>query len=217
MSRCDISEHSQKRSMQNSQSHLAYLALEHLIVTLALKPGALVTEKQLIEMAGHGRTPVREAIQKLAWQGLVTIRPRVGLQVAEISPADHADVMQVRRELEPIAAALAAEHASKEQRSALIECARRMSDCAITGNLSNFFTADKDFDEILEAACPNAFITAALAPVQTHSRRLWYSSASPTRMDRSISLHVSVIRAIQQGKPVEAASAMAALIDYLSA
>jgi DNA-binding GntR family transcriptional regulator len=203
--------------MQNSQSHLAYLALEHLIVTLALRPGALVTEKQLIELAGHGRTPVREAIQKLAWQGLITIRPRVGLQVAEISPDDHAHVMQVRRELEPLAAALSAEHASKEQRAALVECARLMSDCAITGDLAGFFSADKNFDEILEDACPNEFITAALAPVQTHSRRLWYSSASPARMDRSISLHVSVIRAIQQAKPVEAAAAMATLIDYLSA
>jgi DNA-binding GntR family transcriptional regulator len=179
--------------MQNSQSHLAYLALEHLIVTLALRPGALVTEKQLIELAGHGR------------------------QVAEISPDDHANVMQVRRELEPLAAALAAEHASKEQRAALVECARLMSDCAITGDLAGFFSADKNFDEILEDACPNEFITAALAPVQTHSRRLWYSSASPARMDRSISLHVSVIRAIQQAKPVEAAAAMATLIDYLSA
>jgi DNA-binding GntR family transcriptional regulator len=203
--------------MQNSQSHLAYLALEHLIVTLALRPGALVTEKQLIELAGHGRTPVREAIQKLAWQGLITIRPRVGLQVAEISPDDHANVMQVRRELEPLAAALSAEHANAEQRAALVECARMMSDCAITGDLGGFFAADKDFDEILEDACPNEFITAALAPVQTHSRRLWYSSASPARMDRSISLHVSVIRAIQQAKPIEAAAAMAALIDYLSA
>ena len=93
--------------MQNSQSHLAYLALEHAIVTLMLKPAALVTEKQLIDLAGHGRTPVREAIQKLAWQGLITVRPRVGLQIAEVRPDDHANVMQVRRELEPIAAALA--------------------------------------------------------------------------------------------------------------
>ena len=80
--------------MQNSQSHLAYLALEHRIVTLALKPGALVTEKQLIELAGHGRTPVREAIQKLAWQGLIHVRPRVGLQVTEIDAKDHHHVMQ---------------------------------------------------------------------------------------------------------------------------
>jgi DNA-binding GntR family transcriptional regulator len=213
----DISELIRIAKMHNSQSHLAYLALEHLIVTLALKPGALVTEKQLIELAGHGRTPVREAIQKLAWQGLIAIRPRVGLQIAEIGPEDHAHVMQVRRELEPLAAALAAEHASAEQRAALIECARLMSECAISGDLSRFFAADKTFDEVLEEACPNAFITAALGPVQTHSRRLWFSTASPDRMDRSISLHVRVIRAIHQGKPEEAALAMAALIDYLSA
>ena len=202
--------------MQNSQSHLAYLALEHLIVTLTLKPGALVTEKQLIDMAGHGRTPLREAIQKLAWQGLILVKPRVGLQVAEIGPLDHANVMQVRRELEPIAASLVAEHATDEQRARLADCARTMGDCAVSGDLAGFFAADKAFDEILEEACPNGFITAALGPVQTHSRRLWYSRASPERMGRSISLHVAVIRAIHQGKPDEARTAMAALIDYLS-
>lgn len=202
--------------MQNSQSHLAYLALEHLIVTLALAPGALVTEKQLIELAGHGRTPVREAIQKLAWQGLINVRPRVGLQIAEIRPEDHTHVMQVRRELEPIAASLAARHANSGQRQQLADCARTMTDCAVTGDVAGFFAADKAFDEILEAACPNRFITVALGPVQTHSRRLWYSTATPDRMDRSIALHVSVIRAIHQANVEEARKAMAALIDYLS-
>ncbi|MDL2398629.1 GntR family transcriptional regulator [Rhizobium mayense] len=202
--------------MQNSQSHLAYLALEHLIVTLALKPGALVTEKQLIELAGHGRTPVREAIQKLAWQGLIHVRPRVGLQIAEIRPEDHMHVMQVRRELEPIAASLVASHATQEQREQLLDCARLMTDCAATGDLAGFFAADKTFDEILEEACPNGFMTAALGPVQTHSRRLWYSTATPGGMDRSIALHVRVIRAIHQGSPDNARKAMATLIDYLS-
>ncbi|MDO3435399.1 GntR family transcriptional regulator [Rhizobium sp. CBN3] len=202
--------------MQTSQSHLAYLALEHLIVTLALKPGAPVTEKQLIDLAGHGRTPVREAIQKLAWQGLILVKPRVGLQVAEIAPQDHGDVMQVRLELEPIAASLVAEHATDEQRQRLGDCANAMEKCAATGDLTGFFAADKTFDEILEDACPNGFITAALGPVQTHSRRLWYSTASPERMDRAIALHVAVIRPIQRGRPDEAHAAMAALIDYLA-
>ncbi|WP_283194635.1 GntR family transcriptional regulator [Rhizobium sp. AN80A] len=199
----------------SSQSHLAYLALEHAIVTLALTPGALVNEKQLIDLSGHGRTPVREAIQKLAWQGLIVVKPRVGLQIAEIGATDHAHVMQVRRELEPIAAALVAEHATEGQRNQLVECARAMNNCAVSGDLAGFFAADKAFDEILEESCPNAFITSALGPVQTHSRRLWYSKASPERMDRSISLHVAVIRAIQQGKAGEARKAMTALIDYL--
>jgi DNA-binding GntR family transcriptional regulator len=202
--------------MQNSQSHLAYLALEHAIVTLALLPGALVTEKQLIDLSGHGRTPVREAIQKLAWQRLIVVKPRVGLQIAEIKPSDHRHVMQVRRELEPIAAALVAEHASDEQRNQLVDCARTMGDSAVSGDLAAFFAADKTFDEILEEACPNAFIISALAPVQTHSRRLWYSTANPDRMDRSISLHVAVIRAIQQSKAADARKAMTSLIDYLS-
>ncbi|MFS2149595.1 GntR family transcriptional regulator [Rhizobium sp. Rhizsp42] len=199
----------------SSQSHLAYLALEHAIVTLALTPGALVNEKQLIDLSGHGRTPVREAIQKLAWQGLIVVKPRVGLQIAEIKPTDHAHVMQVRRELEPIAAALVAEQATDGQRNQLVECARAMNNCAVSGDLAGFFAADKAFDEILEESCPNAFITSALGPVQTHSRRLWYSKASPERMDRSISLHVAVIRAIQQGKATEARKAMTTLIDYL--
>ena len=83
-----------------SQAHLAYLALERLIVTLKLEPGALVTEKRLIELAGLGRTPVCEAIQKLAWQGLMDVRPRVGLQITTIRPDDQVHVMQARQKLE---------------------------------------------------------------------------------------------------------------------
>jgi len=202
--------------MQNSLSHLAYLTLEHAIVTLALQPGAMVTEKDLIDLAGHGRTPVREAIQKLAWQGLIVVKPRVGLQVAAIKPTDHENVMQVRRELEPLAAALAADFSTIEQRSELCKCAEAMEECAVSGDLAAFFAADKAFDELLEEACPNSFITSALGPVQTHSRRLWSASANPDRMDQSIFLHVAVMRAIEQGRSADAGQSMTRLIDYLS-
>lgn len=202
--------------MQDSLSHLAYLALEHHIVTLVLEPGALVTEKQLIEMAGQGRTPVREAIQKLAWQGLIHVRPRVGLQIAEIRSDDHRHVIQVRRELEPLAAALAAVHADERQRHQLQLCARRMADCAVTGDLTGFFAADKTFDEILEESCPNNFITSALGPVQTHARRLWYSTEARGPMDHAVTMHVQAIEAIRDGDAEKAATAMTALIDQLS-
>ncbi len=201
----------------SSQSHLAYLALERRIVTLELAPGALVTEKQLIDLAGLGRMPVREAIQKLAWQGLILVRPRVGLQIAEIGLRDREHILTIRRKLEPEAAALTACHADDEQRAALLDCAQGMTACAVSGDIGAFLTADKVFDEIMEAACPNAFLTAALAPVQTHYRRIWFSGASLARMDRSIALHVAVIRAIRQGDVDSAASSMAALVDGISA
>lgn len=199
-----------------SLSHLAYLVLESMIVTLKLKPGSLVTERQLLDIAGQGRTPVREAIQKLSWQGLILVRPRVGLQIAEIGPDDHQNVMQVRMELEPIAAGLVAKHATADQRARLLACAQNMTICAVTGDMASFLAADKVFDEIMEDACPNRFLTAALAPLQTHARRLWFSVATHERMDRSISLHVAVIRAIQQSDGPGASRAMTALMEFLN-
>lgn len=199
-----------------SLSHLAYLALEQRIVTLDLAPGALVTEKQLIEMAGHGRTPVREAIQKLSWQGLILVRPRVGLQIADIHASDHNSIMAVRRRLEPLAASLTAEHADEGQRQALLQCAVAMTTAAAAGDIRGFLAADKKFDDIIEAACPNRFVTAALSPLQTHSRRLWFAGATPDKMDRSVSLHVGVIRAIQQRDRLQTEKAMTQLIETLA-
>lgn len=87
------------RETQESQSRLAYLTLESLIVTLKLAPGSLVTEKQLIALADFGRTPVREAIQKLEWQGLIEVRPRAGLQIAPLNPAHPQMVLETRLSL----------------------------------------------------------------------------------------------------------------------
>lgn len=203
-------------SEAESLSRQAYRRLESLIVTMKLQPGALVTEKQLIGLAGQGRTPVREAIQKLEWQGLMTVRPRVGLQVTEIIESDHDAIMQVRRQLEPAAAMLVAEHADEEQRTALLDCARAMGAAAVTGDIPGFLDADKRFDEILEDACPNRFLTAALAPLQTHSRRRWFSTASIERLDQAVTRHVAVIRAIRAGDVEAAREAMEALLAHMT-
>lgn len=199
-----------------SQSHLAYRALEQQIVTLKLKPGALVNERQLIDVSGFGRTPVREAIQKLEWQGLVLVRPRVGLQIAEIHPGDHAAIMAVRLKLEPLLARLAAEHATEPLRLDLLDCAQAMTAAAAAGSFDTFLSADKAFDEILEEACPNPFLVSAVAPLQSHSRRMWYAAATVSKMERSVSLHVAVIGAIRQGEGDAAEHAMAELLAYLN-
>lgn len=200
----------------HSQAHLAYLALERLIVTLKLPPGMLLTEKQLIELAGHGRTPVREAIQKLAWQELMEVRPRVGLQITAIKPDDRVHLMQTRQRLEPLAASLVAEHANADARRAMSECAAAMSACTAPGDLESFLVADKVFDELMEEVCPNRFLTAALAPLQTHTRRIWFATASVERMRGSVERHVRVIDAITLADAERAAAAMSALMSYLA-
>ncbi|RVB34886.1 GntR family transcriptional regulator, partial [Mesorhizobium sp. M7A.F.Ca.CA.001.07.2.1] len=62
----------------------AYHVLEHMIVTLELAPASFVTEGALIDRLGLGRTPVREAIQRLAWEGLLDVRPRAGIAIAPL-------------------------------------------------------------------------------------------------------------------------------------
>ena len=196
-----------------SHSRLAYLRLESLIVTLELAPGAMVTEKQLIALAGFGRTPVREAIQKLEWQGLLAVRPRAGLQISALNPAHPAMIYQTRRQLEPLAARLMADTIDAEAREALIACAKAMTECSVTGDKAGFLEADKLFDEILERSCPNPFITQALSSLQTHARRYWFSTADNAALENSVDLHVKVIRALLQGDSAASEAAMRHLVD----
>jgi DNA-binding GntR family transcriptional regulator len=200
-----------------SQSRLAYRRLESLIVTLKLAPGSLVTEKQLIALAGLGRTPVREAIQKLEWQGLMAVRPRAGLMITALDPAAPSMIMETRRQLEPLAARLMAGHISPEAREKLIDCAKQMTECSVTGDHEGFLSADKTFDEILEENCPNPFIAQALASLQTHSRRYWFAGATQQTLERAVELHVRVIRALLSGDVEAAEKDMTALVCGMAA
>ncbi len=166
-----------------SHSRLAYLRLESLIVTLKLAPGSLVTEKQLIALAGYGRTPVREAIQKLEWQGLMTVRPRAGLQISALNPGYPDMIMQTRRQIEPLAARLMTENISLQIREKLIACAKAMTESSVTGDREGFLAADKVFDQIMEETCPNPFLSQALSSLQTHSRRYWFASATQQSLE----------------------------------
>src|SRR5690554_240179 len=90
----------------------AYRILERMIVTLELAPGSVVTEGALIARLGLGRTPVREATQRLAWEGLMEVRPRAGLAIAPLNPGDWLRVIEARAGVEAVLARSAACHAT---------------------------------------------------------------------------------------------------------
>jgi DNA-binding GntR family transcriptional regulator len=198
-----------------SQARDAYLALEQVIVTLALPPGVRVTESRLIALTGLGRTPVREALQRLAWEGLVIVRPRSGILVTPIDPRDYARVMLLRSALEPILARAAAEHATAAQRERLAACSADMMAAAKAGDTPAFLAADKALDEVLSEAAGNAFLTTALAPLQTHSRRFWFRYAAADGPLASATLHARVASHIVAGNAEAAAQAMGVLMDAL--
>src|SRR6478609_2474100 len=83
---------------------IAHSKLEELIVTLELPPGSLWSEVSLSERIGIGRTPVREAVQRLAWERLVTIIRRHGIKISEIDVHEQMLVVEMRREVERLVA-----------------------------------------------------------------------------------------------------------------
>src|SRR6266581_6364678 len=97
----------------------AYHAIRGLIVSLELPPGAVIDERQLVEMLGIGRTPVREALRRLAQEQLVEVFPRRGMFVTGVDVRDLARISEVRAALEPEAARLAAGRATDEERDEL--------------------------------------------------------------------------------------------------
>ena len=89
----------------------AYVRLREAIIKVELAPGTVLREDELTQRVGVGRTPVREAIQRLHRDGFVTIIPRRGTLVSEINITDLAAIYEVRARLESWAARLAAERA----------------------------------------------------------------------------------------------------------
>src|SRR4051812_43394290 len=104
----------------------AYRELEEMIVTLQLSPGTVLSEQALAVRLKIGRTPIREALQRLARDGLVVIMPRRGIMVSEINLWLQLRLLEVRRELERLMASLAAERATPDERREFAEVAEAM-------------------------------------------------------------------------------------------
>lgn len=198
-----------------SLSDRAYKQLEELIVTLQIQPGAVVTEGELGARLGIGRTPLREAIQRLAVQRLVTTLPRRGLVVSEINLTDHLGVLETRRVLDRLLAAGAARRATPEERAGLKEYAAWITGAALADDLTEFMRLDQEFDQLLAAAAHNHAASNAIAPLHIHCRRFWYLYRHHGDLPRAATHHAELIDAVVEADEERATAASDVLIGYL--
>jgi DNA-binding GntR family transcriptional regulator len=205
------------RSPAESLSDRAYRELEELIVTLQLIPGEVLSEAALTARLGIGRTPVREALQRLAYEGLVTILPRRGVIVTEINVSRHLALLETRRELERLIMRSAAKRATKAERAGFADLARGFADAAARSDDVTFMRLDRRFNAATIAACRNEYAARAMASMQGLSRRFWYQHYRETLdLKRSAELHQAVAQAIADGDPTAAAAASDALVDHIA-
>lgn len=199
-----------------SLAEKVYLDLETKIVTLELPPGALLSEASIGKQLGVSRTPVGEAIQRLARQGLVTILPRRGAVVTAMSAADQLRVLEVRREICRFISRAGARRATAQQREQLRAVAKDFAAARERGDARAHMRADSNFHDLFVACAHNEHVLRIIEPLDSQSRRFWYAhEKSSTGLDASARLHAAIAAAVAAGDEQAAAKAADALSDYL--
>lgn len=194
---------------------VAYATLEELIVTGELAPGSLWSEAALSEKTGIGRTPVREALQRLSADHLVVLLRRYGIKITEINIQEQLLVLEMRRELERLVSACAARRALESERKLFVDEARALRAAGnrkdVIGYLRHHFATKK-----YAAACSrNPYAARALSPLHALSRRFFFfHRESFGDLPKLGELHANLAEAIGKAKVDEAAKASDLMMDY---
>ncbi|MDO8979544.1 MAG: GntR family transcriptional regulator [Afipia sp.] len=194
----------------------AYRAIEEMICTLELQPGARVSESSLAKRLGIGRTPVREALQLLSRDGLVVVLRRHGVLVSEIDVRTQLRIIEVRRALESLMVRLAAERATEEEIAQFAKIAAAIYAAVDANDDLAFVRLDSQLNELLARACGNRFASGSMSLMTPLSRRFWYRNyKSAGDMMLGARLHAEIADAIARRKPDEAEQAVKRLLDYI--
>ncbi len=185
---------------------------------LELPPGAAVSEAMLSERLGIGRTPIREALQRLARERLVQILPRRGVIVSDINVKAQLRLLELRREVERLVARGAARRATDEERARFAELAKGFEQAARGGDDVAFLRIDREFNELCLRAARNEFAETAMTAMAALSRRFWYLHYKQAAdMPVTATLHANIARAIARADAGAAAVASDALLDNIEA
>jgi len=199
-----------------SMTDQAYATLEEMIVTLQLPPGAVLSEIVLAKRLSTGRTPIREALQRLARDGLVNILPRRGVLVSDLDLGAQLRLLEVRRELERLMARGAAKRARPEERGEFAEIARGMRLAADKQDDIAFMRLDQQFNALISATARNEFATRSMGLMHGLSRRFWYQHYKEAAdLPLAARLHAEVAEAVAAQDVEKAGAASDALMDYI--
>jgi DNA-binding GntR family transcriptional regulator len=197
-----------------SQVQRAYARIEEEIATLVLAPGQAVSENMLAERFGLGRTPVREALQQLAREGLVVILPSRGILVSEIDVRKQLRMIEARRYVEAGLVAWAARRADALQRERLRSLAKEMKQAANHNDGTAFLALDGEFNQLLLAAARNEYLSSCMRLMQGLARRFWFAHyRTVADVPETARLHAAIASAVAEGDEKAARECLDRLLD----
>lgn len=193
---------------------VVFNTLHRAIITGRLKPGERLMEVHLAGQLGVSRTPIREAIRKLELEGLVTMLPRRGAVVAEMSVKNMRDVLEVRRILDVLSVELACERITLAELEKLKDARDQFTTALTKGNTAIMAQADVQFHDIIIEASGNLRLKQLINNLaeQMYRYRFIYLQ-DDLRHDMLIEEHNAIYNAIKNKQSSTAASAARIHID----
>jgi len=191
-----------------SQSEAAYFLIRDRILSLALPPGSLVHEAQLRQELSIGRTPIREALQRLGHEKLVRSVPNRGTFVTDVNITDLARITEVRVVLEGHAARLAAERGTVADRAAIAELLAELGSVQVTEQ-RELMKLDREIHRTIYRSARNTFLESTLERYFNLSLRLWFLVLDQgVRLREAVTEHRAILEAVMAGDGDRADEAM---------
>ncbi|HSB67264.1 MAG TPA: GntR family transcriptional regulator [Anaerolineales bacterium] len=183
--------------------------LRQLILSLQIEPGLAISESTLIKRYGWGRTPLREAFQRLAEQSLLQIIPRHGVVVTPLSVFEFVEVMDAMAMVIGPAAWLACQHLTGDELAQLEQTIEKGKLAAINADFLEVATQDYEFHRLLAVATHNRYLSRYL--LHLHQVATRFNLASWNRdgnVEFSMSEHRKIVTTLQQHDEVGARTMM---------
>ena len=185
------------KTMDVTNADQAYEKILIKIVKSEMEPGSVIEERLLMEELGFGRTPIREALKRLANERFISVRPRRGMFVEPITITDINRIYEIRYELEALCVRLAVKRVKPEQIVALKTLLER-AEAAQMVDVEEIIEHDRKFHFKLYQCCFNNLLIKDLRKYYNMSQRIWYSglhSLEPVKFGWLD--HVELVKAIE--------------------
>jgi DNA-binding GntR family transcriptional regulator len=190
-----------------SLAEQAYVFIRDRLVMLDIKPGAPINEEWLGGSLGMGRTPIREALKRLEAERLVVAFPRRGTFATDVNISDLAHISEVRRTLEPMATAAAAERATAADRARLSELRARLDVAEPNADNAELLKTDLALHRAIYRCVHNPFLEDTLIRYDNLATRIWCVFVPRlSGMAGHVDEHVPLLTAIIEGDAEKAAA-----------
>lgn len=191
--------------MTETNAERAYQAIKNRIIKTELSPGEVIQEARLMKELGFGRTPIREALNRLKSDDLVVVKPRRGIFVSELTITDLSQIFEVRIKLEALAVRLACKRITPKQLKTLENLADEYLKVK-DADKEKMIELDSNFHALLREATNNRFLIANLEYYYNLSLRIWYLALPRTAADDlDVEAHCEIFEAISKNDVEEAA------------